>query len=152
MIDHGALTDALLAALSEVELVGDGVAPLDGGWLQGQPNVAAFRPYMVLVDGGMNPIQTPQLLRTDRPDWTAAWSFRYFGGSRKQVEWIAGQFRPSIAGLRGLEFGTDVHRVLNVYPLMMGAVTRNDQVDPPYWQAFDNLTMHVTPRDATGLA
>jgi hypothetical protein len=140
-----------MAALSQVELVGDGVAPPEGGWLQGQPNVSAFRPYLVLVDGGMNPIQTPQLIRTDRPDWNAMWSFRYFGGSRRQVEWIAGQFRPTIHLLRGLEFGTDVYQILNVHPLMMGAVTRNDQVDPPYWQSLDNLTMQVTPRDATGV-
>ena len=150
MIDHGALTDAILLALAEVELMGDGIAPPDGGWLMGQPNVVAFRPYGVLVDGGMNPIQSPQLSGLTTPDWTASWSMRYFGGSRKQCEWIAGQFRPSIAGLRGLEFGEDVHKIVNVNPLMMGAVTRNDQVDPPYWQSFDNLTMHVTPHNAKG--
>jgi hypothetical protein len=148
VIDHGALTDIILEYMGQVELIGDGIAPSGGGWVSGQPNVVAFRPYMVLVDGGMNPIQTPNLIKTDRPDWSASWSMRYFGGSRRQCEWIAGQFRPSIAGLRGLEFGEDQHRILNVNPLMMGAVMRNDQVDPPYWQAFDNLTMHVTPRNA----
>lgn len=148
MIDHGAFTDALLDALGDVELIGDGIAPSGGGWLMGQPNVVSFRPYGVLVDGGMTPIQSPQLVKTDRPDWSASWSIRYFGGSRKQCEWIAGQFRPSIPELRGMEFGTDVHRIINVSPLMMGAVMRNDQVDPPYWQVFDNLTIHVTPRNA----
>jgi len=44
VIDHGALTDIILATMSEVELVGDGTAPADGGGLQGQPNVAAFGP------------------------------------------------------------------------------------------------------------
>ena len=152
MIDHGALTDVMLTALAQVELVGDGAAPPEGGWIMGQPNVDAFRPYLVLVDGGMQPIPSPQLIKTDRPDWNASWSFRYFGGSRKQCEWIAGIFRPTIHLFRGLEFGVDVHRILNVNPLMMGAVTRNDQVDPPYWQVIDNLTMHVTPRNAKGVA
>lgn len=152
MIDHGALTDALLLQLRTAsgELLGDGMAPPEGGWLEGQPNVDVFRPYGVLVDGGLNPVQSPALVKTSRPDWTSSWSFRYFGGSRKQVDWIASQFRTEIEGLRGLVFGTDPHKILTVEPLMMGAVNRNDQVDPPYWQAFDNLTMQITPQNAKG--
>lgn len=148
MIDHGALTDALLAHLAEVELIGDGVAPSGGGWVEGQPNVVAFRPYAVLVDGGMQPITSPNLIKTSRPDWTASWSLRYFGGSRKQCDWIAGLFRPAIEGLRGQTFGIDPHKIRSVDPLMMGAVSRNDQVDPPYWQAFDSLTLQITPGNA----
>lgn len=149
MIDHGALTDAVLASLigATGELLGDGVAPGEGGWVMGQPNTDVFRPYGVLVDGGMNPIQTPNLIRTGRPDWTATWSLRYFGGSRKQCEWIAGVFRPAIEVMRGMVFGTDPHLVRTVDPLMMGSVMRNDQVDPPYWQVIDNLTMQITPQN-----
>jgi len=147
VIDHGALTDALLTYLGRVELVGDGIAPSEGGWLMGQPNVVSFRPYAVLVDGGAQQIMTPNLM-VDRPDWSASWSLRFFGGSRRQCEWIAGQFRPSIAGLRNLEFGEDEHRIVSVDLSMLGSVMRNDQVDPPYWQANDNLVMQVTPRNA----
>lgn len=148
MIDHGSLTDLLLTHLGAVELIGDGAAPGEGGWLSGQPNVDAFRPYAVLVDGGMQPIMSPNLIKTSRPDWTASWSLRYFGGSRKQCEWIAGIFRPAIEGLRGQSFGSDPHKIRSLEPFMFGAVSRNDQVDPPYWQAFDNLTMQVTPENA----
>jgi hypothetical protein len=150
VIDHGALTDAILGVLSPIELLGDGVAPTGGGWVMGQPNVVGFRPYGVLVDGGLNPVTSPQLLKTNRPDWRASWTLRYVGGSRSQCDWIAGMFRPAIVNLLNLEFGEDVHRVLSVDPLMMGAVTRNDQVDPPYWQASDNLTLQITPRSAKG--
>jgi hypothetical protein len=150
VIDHGALTDAILASLGAVELMGDGIAPNEGGWIMGQPNVVAFRPYGVLVDGGMMPVESPQLIKGSRTDWKASWSLRYFGGSRQQCDWIAGVFRPEIDRLRNLEFGTDVHRILNTDPLVIGAVMRNDQVDPPYWQASDNLTLHITPRSARG--
>lgn len=145
MIDHAALTDELLVALARTgELIGDGVAPAEGGWLAGQPNVEAFRPYAVLVDGGTNPIRSPNLI-TKRTSWNATWSIRYFGGSRPQCDWIAGKFRLAVEAVMGLEFSNiDPHRIINV-DQMLGPVQRNDQVDPPFWQAFDNVVLHITP-------
>lgn len=146
MIDNGAFTELLLETLSvHGDLLGDGVAPTEGGWLTGQPNANVFRPYSVLVSGGMQPVQSPNLIKTDRPDYNASWSLRHFGGSRKQCDWIAQQFRDQIYTLRGLTFGADTYKINSVSPLSIGAVSRNDQVDPPYWQAFDNLTILVTP-------
>ena len=107
MLDHGALTDYVLAALtagiaanvtgSALPLVGDGVAPADGGWIHGQPGDGVFRPYVALVSGGASPIN--EHLDSFNPDWSVTFSLRSFGGSRKQCDWMATLMRGLIAGL-----------------------------------------------------
>lgn len=148
MIDHGALTDRMIETLAQAteERVGDGVAPADGGWLAGQPNVGVFVPYLVLVDGGMIPRND---VMCDNPDWLATWSVRYFGGSRSQCDWIASKGRNALPSLDRMTFGgLDVYQVQSRDLVSIGAVTRVDQVDPPYWQCFDTVQLLCSPRRA----
>lgn len=142
MIDHGALTERLLAHLSlTVDHVGDGVAPYDGGWLDGQPNSGAFVPYVVLVSQGAYPKVTTFC---NGYDWDVSWSLRSFGGSRKQCDWIALQARESIDAFAQHVFGANPYAVKNVTWGSLGAVQRIDTVDPPYWQSFDSFSLYCS--------
>jgi hypothetical protein len=145
VIDHGALTDALLAHMRLTgELVGDGVAPSGGGWLMGQPNLDTFAPYLVIVDGGG--VARDGGVMGSRPNWQTTWSFRFFGGSRRQCDWIAGVFRPEVDTFLNTEFGLDIHKVIDSGVQSLGPVSRNDQVDPPYWQSFDAVSILCSPK------
>lgn len=142
MIDHGALTDAIIAQLTATgELIGDGVAPADGGWLKGQPNQSVFAPYTVLVSTGAN-VMINDL--DGNLDWTVNFNLRHFGGSRKQVDWIANKTRIAVdAGPNNLlhsTFGTvEVFKITAIQWQNLGSVTRVDTVNPPYWQCFDSV-------------
>ena len=142
MIDHGALTDAIIAQLqTSGELVGDGIAPEEGGWLKGQPNRSVFVPYVVLVSAGSN-VMINDL--DGNLDWTVNWNLRYFGGSRKQLDWIATKIRHTIdAGPNNLLhsiFGDiEPYKITAIQWQTLGSVNRVDTVNPPFWQCFDNL-------------
>lgn len=142
MLDHGALTDAILTQLATSgELIGDGIAPVDGGWLQGQPNQSVFVPYTVLVSTGSN-VMINDL--DGNLDWTVNFNLRHFGGSRKQVDWIANKTRSVVdAGVNTLlhsTFGTaEVYKVTAIQWQTLGSVNRVDTVNPAFWQCFDNL-------------
>jgi hypothetical protein len=147
MLDHGLLTDLVIAHLessissivssSSVPLVGDGLAPDNGGWIQGQPGDGVFRPYVVLASGGAAP-RYPDLHSFD-PQWAVSYSLRSFGGSRKQCDWMATLSRKSINGIVttqvaewsviGLEWGS------------LGPVSRVDSTAPPFWQVYDNVSL-----------
>lgn len=142
MIDVGALTEMLLEHLRDGSdaLVGDGIAPKEGGWLQGQPNKDVFRPYLVLVSQGASPRENTPWTGTD-PAWAVTWSLRSFGGSRKQADWVALAGRAAVAGITKRTFGTDEHKVHALEWGGLGSVNRIDSVDPPFWQIFDTFTL-----------
>jgi hypothetical protein len=143
VINHGALTDALITQLvtDTGELVGDGVAPTAGGWLAGQPNQSVYVPYIVLASQGAS-VMINDL--DGNLDWTVTWSMRYFAGSRKQVDWIANKARNAIDGgpnnVLYKTFGTTPqYKITAVQWTNLGAVQRVDTVNPPYWQVFDSF-------------
>ena len=140
MIDTGALTDALLAHLDAETsmLIGDGLAPLEGGWLKGQPNQAAFRPYAVLICNGASPRDV--VMTSSLPEWDVTWSLRCFGGSRKQVDWAAFEARKAVFGFVSSTFGNPSYKVYGLDWKQLGSVTRIDSVDPAFWQIFDTFT------------
>ena len=142
MIDLGALTELLIAELGAVEglLVGDGIAPMDGGWLQGQPNQSVFRPYVVLSSQGASPRENTPWTGTD-PAWAVTWSLKHFAGSRKQLDWAALQARAAVHGITKTTFGVDVYKVHALEWSSLGSINRIDSVDPPFWQAFDTFTL-----------
>jgi hypothetical protein len=121
------------------ELIGDGIAPIDGGWLQGQPNQSVFVPYTVLVSTGSN-VMINDL--DGNLDWTVNFNLRHFGGSRKQVDWVANKTRTSVdtSGLLYATFGTtEVYKVTAIQWQALGAVNRVDTVNPAFWQSFDTV-------------
>lgn len=141
MIDIGQLTKQLIMAFSEEsdQLVGDGIAPTGGGWLSGQPNVSAFVPYSVLIFQGGN-LSDPALRYSEQiRSWTTNWRISHFGGSREQADWIALKMRESLDDCIGQEFGT--YRVTMATWGSLGAMTRNDAIDPPMWSASDSFSL-----------
>jgi hypothetical protein len=152
MIDHGALTDLVLAHLQaqmaanpdvtagKVPPVGDGAAPTEGGWADGQAGTGIFVPYVVLVSGGAAPFALDPGSST--PTWAVGWSLRSFGGSRKQCDWMATVAREAIGGLKKETFGTpEVWKVINTQWVSLGPVARNDSTAPPSWSVFDTVNL-----------
>lgn len=147
MLDTGALTDDLLAHLQTAlgtgttdPLVGDGVAPADVGWANGQPGSGVFRPYVVLVDSGAVPRALS--LQSPIPVWATNWSLRSFGGSRSQVSWMATKARRAVAGFVQHQFGSDpVWKVIGQEWSALGGATRVDATEPKGWQIFDTVSL-----------
>ena len=148
MFDHGALTDVVLAHLtaavsthvtsSALPLVGDGIAPTDGGWINGQPGDGVFRPYVVVVSGGAAP-RNLDVSQFD-PGWAVSLSLRSFGGSRKQCDWMATLARTCISTIYHTDFGQG-WQIIGVEWGSLGPVSRIDATAPAFWQVFDNLTL-----------
>lgn len=147
MLDHGLLTDLVLAHLESqvaglvdspaLPLVGDGVAPDGGGWLEGQPGAGVFRPYVVVASAGA----VPRYLDVSSfdPDWGVGFSLRSYGGSRKQCDWMATLSRRAVAGVASLAVGE--WRVIGVEWGTLGPVSRVDATSPPFWQSFDSVSL-----------
>ncbi len=139
------LTALLLTTLAGAGVgVGNGVVPTASGW-DGQPNApgSAFRPYLVLVtlaaSASTGPVGDPQ------GDWRVPYLVQSFGASQQQAEITADAARLVLAGLRGTTHTLGVpHTVLQVWSESIGAVTRVDVSDPPYWGQADQFTVWIT--------
>lgn len=145
IIDVGKATDLVVACFQDPLLpVGDGVAPENGGWSAGQPNAPAsvFVPYVVVgLGGGMAGAST---LGCNEKDWNLNFYFRYYGGSRRQADWAATTGRREMHELLHESFNDDFDSrkwmISNVTWNSIGASTRIDTVDPPYWSVTDSIT------------
>lgn len=149
IFSRGPLTDALLDHLEStlsVEgvnlLVGDGFAPVQGGWTGGQPGAGSFKAYVVVGTGpathnNRDPLSDPN------SSWLANYTIRGVGGSRQQCDWAADKSRQAIIKFRpkGLNLGADGWHVLQSLYTGLGPVTRNDAADPPYWEVTDNVSL-----------
>lgn len=151
VLDHGALTDMVLAYLAtgvaanpdvttgKEPPIGDGVAPAAGGWVDGQPGSGIFVPYVTLMSGGAAPRALSPASVV--PTWAVAFELRSTGGSRSQVDWMAKVARDSLDGLKLQRFGDPSWKVVNVEWVRLGPVTRNDATAPPTWQAADTVSL-----------
>lgn len=146
MIDTGSMTFLLLHHLSVGDptlLVGDGVAPQEGGWTGGTPNTGSFTPYSVLAFQGAGPTH-PDVDKAD-PEWATRWSIGHYGGSRAQADWVATLSRTRLlASLKQIFGDSDPFKVISIVWTGLGGMSRNDQVDPPYWSASDTAILTVS--------
>jgi hypothetical protein len=147
-VDHGALTDLLLAAIEDYfgvtplsPLVGDGEAPAGGGWLEGQAGVGVFRPYTVVVSAGAVPLAPD--MSSHGVCWKVGFSLRSFGGSRRQCDRQAFMARGGVEAVHQLSFGSDPWRVFGFEWTALGPVSRIDSTSPAFWQAFDSIVVTV---------
>lgn len=152
---RGPLTDTLLdyftAGLTAATLdlgVGDGIAPPDRGWQGGQPGVGPYKPYTVLSALAATPNLQPAM-RGDTSSWQQPYSLLCVGGSRQQADWASDSLRILLSRFarpagstqpRRLTLG-DVWEVVRVSYTSLGGPSRNDQTDPPIWQATDAFVL-----------
>lgn len=139
MINIGALTDAVIAHLSgEGLLIGDGIAPKESGWTQGSPNVDRFIPCTVIgTEAAVPSLDGLGML----PEWEVAFTLRHYGGARRQCDFQAHAARVAFQSVDGLSFGDPVHRIIRVRWSSLGGLVRLDQLNPPFWQAYDQVAV-----------
>lgn len=142
---RGPLTDWLLdrleSELSEINsavLLGDGIAPEDGGWTGGQPGVGQFRAYTVITTAAATRLHASPI-GDSANSWSAGYVFRSVGGSRQQAEWAADRTRVALDRVKkiNLDLMTGTWRLTKVHYETLGGVSRNDSTDPPYWELAD---------------
>jgi len=110
---RGPITDYLLTELVNTldgVLVGDGVAPDDGGWKGGDIGAGTFAAYVVLTTGVATQVNTPpQGLKDQSGDaWNLTYTLASYGGVRQQADDVADQVRAAwqqIDLLRSVDLG-----------------------------------------------
>jgi len=152
MIYRGVLTDAIIDQIDSLlgKPVGDGQAPIEGGW-QGEPNQAGtdFVPYVVLTPGVGNNQSPAGPLSDTSADWILSYSLSGFGVSRQQCEWVADRARDALKPLRHTvhQLGPTAsynHTIQKISTAAIGSIQRVDATNPPYWGQVDQLTVWVT--------
>lgn len=142
MIDIGAATKMILTQLRSTGLlVGDGIAPKEGGWVEGAPNIDAFLAYSVVGFAGASPAYPDVgLLRSQ--DWATTWTIRHHGGSRDQLDFQATAARTLCLDLHRKSFGVaHSFTVIELVWRSLGENIRNDQIDPPFWSSTDVIML-----------
>lgn len=146
IFSRGLLTDLVLDHLSTMlgvagPLIGDAIAPLEGGWTGGQPGQGKFIAYSVLTPGTASHRERDPL-GVDDTSWSASFSLRHVGGNRQQVEWAGDKTREALSLLRKVPLSLDgPWRLLQPRFETLGAVSRNDSTDPPYWESADTVVL-----------
>ena len=148
IFSRGLLTDWLLDHLEDVLtasstalLLGDGIAPEDGGWTGGQPGQGVFRPYVVVTPGTAGRNQQDPAGDSDS-SWRVNYTMRAVGGSRQQVEWSGDKARAALSVLTKVQLDLDgAWTVQQARYETLGAPARNDSTDPPYWEAADGVAL-----------
>ena len=141
---RGALTDFLITTLESHDIiVGDGVAPKDGGWESGQPNVGRFVPYVVVMGGSVEGIDR-NVARGSTKDWRASYSLRIFSATRRTTDALAFAAREALEDCTPFIFGS--FKAIHVSVSTIGALQRNDASDPPLWQEFDSVEVLCVPQ------
>jgi hypothetical protein len=148
VIEVGRLTEALITHLqvqtSPALVIGDGIAPREGGWQQGQPNVHVFRPYAVVITGPAT-MARPDRVAPNGSEWSVSYSVRTFAGSPSQLRTYYQRVRNAVDTFNKVLFGADdAFKVVHAQFEQLGSETRDDSVDPPYWQVFDAVRVEAS--------
>jgi hypothetical protein len=146
---RGLLTSAFVAhlvtQLEDAVLVGRGTAPTDGGWSAGQPGRGTFTPYVVVKTGVARAAANARdPVGIEGYTWDVGYTLLSVGTTDSQADDVADQVRVavcafhdrSILSLRDTNWAVDKSA-----PLVYGPSTRNDSVDPPYWEIADTVSL-----------
>lgn len=145
---RGVLTDDLLdyleqtfAAAEFTLLVGDHLAPEEGGWSGGQPGTGEFVPYLVLTTGPATRNAKDPIGR-DNSSWSAAYTLRAVGATRTQADWAADMARSAVVGYaKRKPEGLGGWKVQLTLYSVLGDIQRNNSVDPPYYELTDTVAL-----------
>lgn len=136
-------SNVLLAHLKEAlsdpkVVVGDTLAPPDGGWGGQQPGSGSYSPYVVYKPGNASPGQARETVGLDYGSWNVGFTLVHNGGSRDQTEWVGDQVRAALTIWRPRLQLADVTWVLQqVVFTQLGGATPDNQTSPSYWEAAD---------------
>ena len=132
-------------------LVGRGQAPKEGGWVNGQPGVGAFKGYVTVKTGEATPAANQRdPLGIDNASWSVPFRLTYAGISDSHVDDVADRVRevvgtwPKTLGddkldLRGVRWGLS-----RVQYVVLGGSAPNNQTDPPYWEISDTVGLWLS--------
>lgn len=134
------LTDSVIGVLTDADLVvGDGVAPDDGGW-QGAPGQSAFVPFAVVhaVAGGSTdgPLGEPDEFGESLIHVTGV------GSTREQAEWVADVARSALITPGAVAQAGRSVSIVRVDSL--GGCRRDDDPEPPEWLTGDRFRIFTT--------
>jgi hypothetical protein len=146
VVRRGDLTDHLLAALKvNGLLVGDGVAPDDGGW-DDDPNApnSSYLPYVVVMP------QTAQAgtgsLGDNETDWQIPYTLASYGVTREQVEWFADESRVIFKSCEKdlVLMDGDKWQITQFLVMSIGGIARNDSMEPSEFSQIDLVSLRIS--------
>lgn len=138
MYEPDRVLEHLLWAGSQAELLmGDNLAPAEGGWVNGQPQSGLFKPYTVLMLMQSSP--TDGFCEPPK-EWVTQFSVRHYGASRAQLSRQANTARVALL----VPWVDGQWRSMRMHWESFGSVQRVDSTDPPFWQCYDALTVQVS--------
>lgn len=143
----GLLVSYLGVALEPAILVGRGVAPPAGGWNKGQPGVDSFQAYTVVKTSQALPGPAPENLgrRAPRAHWRAGYSLLSAGAKESHVDDVADQVREAVVSFAGdLDLRGISWTIQKVDVQGLGPTTRNDSVDPAFWEVSDTVSVWLS--------
>ena len=142
ILDRGAFTDLVLSWLrAGTLLVGDNIAPYEGGWLKGQPGDGGFVEYCVLSAGRVS--AHPSRLCPGSRDYTLTYTLSSFTESRRSLDLLAHRGRLELVGKsKTIHVG---YKITDVKVSSYGRIVRDDVTSPPLWSESDEIVLECTP-------
>jgi hypothetical protein len=151
-IARSALTTEVVAYMAtalagENILVGRGLAPPAGGWVNGQPGTSEFVNYVTIKTGNATspvPGNPPELGRA-RTSWEVSYSLTSVGALESHADDVGDSVRSAIVGLpdsftlRGFTWSLQ-----KVNTPRLGATVRNDSTDPAFWEVTDDVSLWLS--------
>lgn len=151
LLSRSVLTGQLVAFLGTLLepkiLVGRGVAPPAGGWDKGQPGIDTFQAYVVVKTGQALPGPASENLgrRTPRAHWRVGYSLLSSGAKESHVDDVADRVREAVVSFGGTVSLRSVDWTIQKVDVQaLGPTTRNDSVDPPFWEVTDAVSVWVS--------
>ena len=146
MIDVGEVTTWLCGYLGSTMLIGDGVAPLAGGWAEGAPNSGVFTPYVVVHSGPVSPTLTNTPLCSSQAGLLAL-SYRVvaYDVGRVEADALAAAARYQLKRATGHPQCGDMRvSAHQMFITGVSGATRDDSTNPKLWSATTNFTVNAT--------
>lgn len=147
MIDVGEVTTWFVDALTAEDfVVGDGEAPLAGGWSEGQPNAGEFVAYLVIKQQGpiVSSFGDTPLCDSTATMLVVPYQLVAYGTSRVSADDLGAQARSFLHAMAGVyECGDLTVKSDQVRMTGVQGASRDDSTYPKFWSSVTNFTVNV---------
>ena len=144
-IHRGDLTAYLISVISPAIMVGDAVAPAEGGW-DDDPNdpSSSYVPYVVMTPQTSG--EASGSLGDSNFDHQLPYSFTFYGVSRDQVEFYADKGRDLITNLarERVQLSDGEWKVQQTRCTSIGGVARTDNSEPSEFAQTDVIVLYMS--------